>query len=80
MYWFNPDGEEARRSPFGFLGGMRHCFCDYSMIPYKTPWLAAELLASGGIVRGVAIKWLWDMLQGIRCSRADTGILVSCWA
>lgn len=50
------------RSPWGFLGWYAvFVVTIYSMIPYKTPWLALNFWLPVALFAGLAIKWLWCM-------------------
>jgi uncharacterized protein (TIGR03663 family) len=49
-------------SPFGFLGLYAGIVAViYSMIPYKTPWLALNFWLPVALFAGLTLKWLWDM-------------------
>jgi predicted membrane-bound mannosyltransferase len=49
-------------SPYGFLAWYAVLMAAiYSMIPYKTPWLALNMWLPISLLAGLAIKTLWNM-------------------
>ena len=49
-------------SPYGFLAYYAVVLAlIYSLIPYKTPWLALNFWLPIALFAGLAIKWLWHM-------------------
>ncbi|MGA2652713.1 MAG: flippase activity-associated protein Agl23 [Terracidiphilus sp.] len=49
-------------SPYGFLGWYAMCVAImYSLIPYKTPWLALNFWLPMALFAGMTMKWLWSI-------------------
>ena len=49
-------------SPFGFLGWYAALLAViYSLIPYKTPWLALNFWLPLALFAALTIKWLWNI-------------------
>jgi hypothetical protein len=53
-------------SPYGFLGWYAMCVAImYSLIPYKTPWLALNFWLPMALFAGMTMKWLWSIPASI---------------
>ena len=63
-------------SPFGFLGWYAVLVAViYSLIPYKTPWLALNFWLPIALFAGLTITWLWSLPSRYRAVRVPMRIV-----
>jgi len=68
-------------SPYGFLAYYAFCIAAiYSLIPYKTPWLALNLWLPVTLFAALAMEWLWRAAARrftLRSAAPALGVLVA---